>query len=119
MLELVYYTRKNCQLCDDGREQIKLALSELRYNKVKLTSFDIDEDDRLQQEYMVRVPVLKHKGEVVQEGLIDFVRVYNYLKEYLGESKILIKSAWAEIIAFFTICAKLKMNFFFLSSQCF
>ncbi|HIW12633.1 MAG TPA: glutaredoxin family protein [Candidatus Salinicoccus stercoripullorum] len=88
MLELVYYTRKNCQLCDDGREQIKLALSELRYNKVKLTSFDIDEDDRLQQEYMVRVPVLKHKGEVVQEGLIDFVRVYDYLKEYLGKSKI-------------------------------
>lgn len=85
MLKLTYYTRKNCQLCDDGREQIKLALSELRYNKVKLTAVDIDEDDELQEEYMVRVPVLMHEGKVVQEGLIDFVQVYDYLKEYLGK----------------------------------
>lgn len=85
MLKLTYYTRKNCRLCDDGREQIKLALSELRYNKVKLTAVDIDEDDELQEEYMVRVPVLMHEGEVVQEGLIDFVQVYDYLKEYLGK----------------------------------
>lgn len=85
MIELVYYTRKNCGLCDEGREQIKLALSELRYNKVKLTPVDIDEDDALQEEYMVRVPVLKHEEEVVQEGLIDFVQVYDYLKEYLGK----------------------------------
>lgn len=88
MIELEYYTRKNCELCEDGRDQIKLALSELRYNKVKLTTFDIDEDDGLQEEYMVRVPVLKHEGEVVQEGLIDFVQVYDYLKEYLGKSNM-------------------------------
>ncbi|WP_411843524.1 glutaredoxin family protein [Salinicoccus sp. HZC-1] len=85
MIELEYYTRKNCELCDNGREQIKLALSELRFNRVKLIPIDIDEDDALQEEYMVRVPVLKHEGEVVQEGLIDFVQVYDYLKEYLGK----------------------------------
>ena len=85
MIELEYYTRKNCPLCEEGREQIKLALSELRYSDVKLQSYDIDEDDALQEEYMIRVPVLAHENEIIQEGMIDFVQVYDYLKEVLGK----------------------------------
>ncbi|MFB9860401.1 glutaredoxin family protein [Salinicoccus siamensis] len=87
MLELVYYTRNRCPLCDEGMEQIKLALSELRYSDVKMTAIDIDEDDALQEAYMMRVPVLCHKSQVIQEGIIDFVYVYDYLKEYLGTIK--------------------------------
>ena len=84
MLELTYYTRERCSLCDEGIEQIKLALSELRYSDVKMRSIDIDQDDALQEEYMIRVPVLIHEGQVVQEGIIDFVYVYDYLKDIVG-----------------------------------
>ncbi|WP_342388545.1 glutaredoxin family protein [Salinicoccus bachuensis] len=85
MLELTYYTRERCPLCDEGKEQIKLALSELRYSDVKMRTIDIDQDDALQEEYMIRVPVLVHEGRVVQEGIIDFVYVYDYLKDILGK----------------------------------
>ena len=36
MLNLTYYTRDNCHLCNEGKLQIRLALSELRDNVVKL-----------------------------------------------------------------------------------
>ncbi|MFC3420253.1 glutaredoxin family protein [Salinicoccus hispanicus] len=85
MLEMTYYTRKQCPLCDEGKEQINLALSELRYNDVKMSAVDIDKDDALQEEYMIRVPVLVHEGNVVQEGIIDFAYVYDYLKTHVGK----------------------------------
>lgn len=86
MLELMYYTRDNCQLCNEGLEQARLAINELRYSDVKLTQVDIDSDDAMQEKYMVRVPVLEHGREVVQEGIIDFVQVYEYLKDYRGKN---------------------------------
>ncbi|MFC3389402.1 glutaredoxin family protein [Salinicoccus sesuvii] len=82
---MTYYTRKRCPLCDQGKEQVNLALSELRYNDVKMSEVDIDSDDALQEEYMIRVPVLVHDGNVVQEGIIDFAQVYDYLKTHVGK----------------------------------
>lgn len=82
MLNLTYYTRDNCQLCNEGKLQIRLALSELRDNVVKLTEVNIDNDDELQEEYMVRIPVLSDGGNVIQEGVLDFVTIYDYIKDY-------------------------------------
>lgn len=84
MLEMVYYTRDNCQLCNEGLEQVRVAINELRYSDVKLTMVDIDSEDGLQEKYMVRVPVLEHESKVIQEGIIDFAQVYDYLKDYRG-----------------------------------
>lgn len=81
MLNLTYYTRDNCQLCNEGKLQIRLALSELRDNVVKLTEVNIDNDDQLQEEYMVRIPVLSDGGNVIQEGVLDFVTIYDYIKD--------------------------------------
>ena len=81
MLNLTYYTRDNCQLCNEGKLQIRLALSELRDNVVKLTEVNIDNDDQLQEEYMVRIPVLSDGGNVIQEGILDFVTIYDYVKD--------------------------------------
>ena len=79
-----YYTRKHCGLCEEGLLQINMALQELRHLNLSLSHYDIDEDDALQEEYMMRVPVLKHGDVVVQEGNIDFVHVYDYIKSELG-----------------------------------
>lgn len=81
MLNLTYYTRDNCQLCNEGKLQLRLALSELRDNVVKLTEVNIDNDDELQEEYMVRIPVLSDGGKIIQEGILDFVTIYDYVKD--------------------------------------
>lgn len=81
MLNLTYYTRDNCGLCNEGKLQIRLALSELRDNVVKLTEVNIDNDDDLQEEYMVRIPVLSDGENVIQEGILDFVTIYDYIKD--------------------------------------
>lgn len=77
--------RDRCSLCDEGILQIKVALSELREMDVKINRIDIDSDDALQEEYMVRVPVLKHESEIIQEGILDFVQIYDYLKAVKGK----------------------------------
>lgn len=79
-----YYTRNNCALCSEGLLQINLALQELRNVNLNLRQFNIDEDDVLQEKYMMRIPVLMHEGEVVQEGVIDFVQVYDYIRSETG-----------------------------------
>ncbi|WP_052255706.1 glutaredoxin family protein [Salinicoccus sp. YB14-2] len=88
MLVLDYYTRDRCALCDEGILQIKIALSELREMNVKINKVNIDEDDALQEEYMVRVPVLKHDATIIQEGVLDFVQIYDYLKANKGKQNI-------------------------------
>lgn len=85
MLKLDYYMRERCGLCDEGLLQIKVALSELREMDVRINKIDIDYDDALQEEYMVRVPVLKHDSEVIQEGILDFVQIYDYIKAIKGK----------------------------------
>lgn len=79
-----YYTRNHCALCSEGLLQINLALQELRNVNLNLRQFNIDEDDVLQEKYMMRVPVLMHEGRVVQEGVIDFVQVYDYIRSETG-----------------------------------
>lgn len=81
MLNLTYYTRDNCKLCNEGKQMIRLALSELRDDVVKLTEVNIDSDDELQEEYMVRIPVLSDGSNVIQEGVLDFVTIYDYVKD--------------------------------------
>lgn len=85
MLVLDYYMRERCALCDEGLLQIKVALSELREMDVKINKIDIDSDDALQEEYMVRIPVLKHDSEIIQEGVLDFVQIYDYIKAVKGK----------------------------------
>lgn len=81
MLNLTYYTRDNCGLCNEGKLQIRLALSELRDDVVKLTEINIESDDALHEEYMVRIPVLSNGKDVIQEGVLDFVTIYDYIKD--------------------------------------
>ena len=82
MLNLTYYMRDDCALCNEGKLQIRLALSELRNDLVQLTEVNIDEDDELQEKYMVRIPVLSNGDEVIQEGVLDFVKIYDYIREH-------------------------------------
>lgn len=79
-----YYMRENCALCSEGLLQINLALQELRDVKLKVNQINIDQDDQLQEKYMVRIPVLTHEETVVQEGVIDFVHIYDYIRQLKG-----------------------------------
>lgn len=65
--------------CDDGEIQLALALED--YPDVIVEKIDIDTSDALQQKYMLEVPVVEHRGKVIQYGKIDFVTILEYVEK--------------------------------------
>ena len=64
-----FLTRPGCHLCDQARP---LVLAEVERKGGSVREVDIDTDDRLIEEFGLRIPVLRAPGgEVVAEGPID------------------------------------------------
>lgn len=63
---VVVYTRQGCGLCRRAEEVVRRTA---RRHDVQLV--DIDDDERLQRLYNIRVPVVSVDGEVVAEGLVE------------------------------------------------
>ncbi|CAD2079317.1 glutaredoxin family protein [Phocicoccus pinnipedialis] len=85
-MRLKLLMRNNCKLCDDAMIQLKLALD--GFEDVGYESINIDFDDTLQEKYMLRIPVIMHQDKVIQEGIIDFFTIHEYIDGYfthLGE----------------------------------
>lgn len=76
-MNIKFYTRNNCQLCDDGEIQLALALD--YFEDIHVDKINIDTSDELQEKYMLEVPVVVHEDKVIQSGNIDFVTVYEYI----------------------------------------
>jgi glutaredoxin len=61
------YMRQRCHLC----EEAKAMLEDLQHNwDFEIVEMDIDEDDRLVEEYGIIIPVIEIDGEEVQAGII-------------------------------------------------
>lgn len=85
-MRLKLLMRNDCKLCDDAIIEIKLALED--FEGVDYECINIDHDDVLQEEYMLRIPVVLHQEEIIQEGIIDFFTIHEYIDGYftnLGE----------------------------------
>lgn len=54
-IDVIFYTRKNCKLCDEAKHDLEVIEEEIPHN---LTVVDIDEDPDLVALYGERVPVL-------------------------------------------------------------
>lgn len=72
--------RNECKLCDDAIIEMKLALEE--FPEVNYELCNIDYDDKLQEKYMMRIPVIMHGTHIIQEGIIDFFTIHEYLDGY-------------------------------------
>lgn len=85
-MRLKLLMRNDCKLCDDAIIELKLALDD--FEGVDYECINIDHDDVLQEEYMLRIPVVLHQEEIIQEGIIDFFTIHEYIDGYftnLGE----------------------------------
>jgi glutathione S-transferase len=69
MTEVTLFGRPGCHLCDEVRDEI-LALREQGY-RFRLLEVDIESDEELLREHLVRIPVVEVDGEVVSELLLD------------------------------------------------
>ncbi|MDK6863621.1 glutaredoxin family protein [Nosocomiicoccus ampullae] len=78
-MKLVLYTSPNCKLCEDAKLQLNIALES--FKDVEVSEVDITSDDTLHERFLIRVPVVMHKDEVVQEGIIDFFTIHEYIEE--------------------------------------
>ena len=45
-----------------------------------MSEVDITSDDTLHERFLIRVPVVMHEEEVVQEGIIDFFTIHEYVE---------------------------------------
>lgn len=85
-MRLKLLMRNDCKLCDDAIIELNLALDD--FEGVDYECINIDHDDVLQEEYMLRIPIVMHQEEIIQEGIIDFFTIHEYIDGYftnLGE----------------------------------
>lgn len=63
------YGREGCHLCEEARQAILAARSELP--AFELVDVDIESDDELLAAFLERIPVVEVDGEVVSELHLD------------------------------------------------
>jgi len=74
--ELILYTAKGCQLCEEIKKQLELPLAR---NNVVCHIIDIDGDLELQHRYAARIPVLVSGNQEICEGVLDVLALESFL----------------------------------------
>ena len=67
-MEVVFFTRPGCHLCDDARV---VLLAERERTPFELQEIDIETDAALVREYGLRIPVVFVDGEEAFEYTVD------------------------------------------------
>jgi hypothetical protein len=47
--------------------------------KLQIDEVNIEDDDRIHEKYMIRIPVIERDGLVIQEGRIDYLTLLEAL----------------------------------------
>ena len=63
-----FYTKKDCPLCEEAKDLLKLLQRETSFTLLEL---DIYANDRLLEQYGLMIPVVEVEGEIIQYGKID------------------------------------------------
>lgn len=78
-VNVTFYTRRNCSLCEKAKEAIRAA--ESRYGlRVRLDEVDIDGDEALRSRYGHDVPVIAIDGVEAFRHRIDPARFFEYVR---------------------------------------
>lgn len=78
-MQLIFYTRKQCSLCNDAKILLQMLQSDLFFDLIEI---DIESSDELTEKYGMMIPVVEAHGEVIQYGLIDPSAIEDYLKRH-------------------------------------
>ncbi|WP_102694134.1 glutaredoxin family protein [Rummeliibacillus pycnus] len=77
-MEITYYSRPNCGLCEDGKRMLNLVREDIPF---QIKELNIEEDDALHEKYMLMIPVVEKNGQIIQYGVLDYIT----LLEGIGE----------------------------------
>lgn len=78
-MEVIYYTRKKCELCEDGKLLLQILQKEYRFDIIEK---DIDTSDELTERYGLMIPVVEIDGEIIQYGQIDLLALEDTMKNF-------------------------------------
>lgn len=70
MMEIIYYSRPNCGLCEDGKQMLNIMREDIPF---QVKEVNIEEDDELHKKYMMMIPVVEKDGQIIQYGVLDYV----------------------------------------------
>ncbi len=68
-MQIQFYTRPNCSLCEEARLMIQLVSEDI---ELDIEEINIENNDRIHEKYVIRIPVIEREGIVIQEGRIDY-----------------------------------------------
>lgn len=77
-MEVVFYTRRNCPLCEEAKSILHYLKRE---HNITITEKDIETSDELTERFGLMIPVVEIAGELVQYGQIDMITVEEKLME--------------------------------------
>lgn len=69
MMKIRFYSRSNCSLCKEAWIMLQLVKEDVYLD---IEEINIEENDEIHEKYVLRIPVIEYKGEVIQEGRIDY-----------------------------------------------
>lgn len=75
-MQLIFYTRPNCLLCEEAKRTLNIVQQDIFFT---LQELNIEDDDALHEKYMLMVPVVEKDGVVLQYGNIDYVTILEAL----------------------------------------
>jgi glutaredoxin len=68
-LQVTFYTKAGCHLCDDARDMLDEIAAQIAY---ELTEIDIRHDTELFERYRYRIPVIMINETLAAEGRVDY-----------------------------------------------
>lgn len=77
-MELVLYTRKQCPLCAEAKEQLQRLQKEIPF---RLIEKDIESCDAWTEKYGLMIPVVEYKGEMLGYGRVHLFAIKERLHE--------------------------------------
>ncbi|AMW99799.1 glutaredoxin family protein [Rummeliibacillus sp. G93] len=77
-MEITYYSRPNCGLCEEGKLLLKLVCEDFPF---QLNEINIEEDEEIHEKYMLMIPVVMKNNEIIQYGQLDYVTLLEGIQE--------------------------------------
>ncbi|MGB3261241.1 glutaredoxin family protein [Paenisporosarcina sp.] len=68
-MNVQFYTRPNCPLCEDARLMLELVKEDV---VLHIEEINIEDNDDIHEKFLLRIPVIERDGVVIQEGRIDY-----------------------------------------------
>ncbi|EPD50609.1 hypothetical protein HMPREF1210_02578 [Paenisporosarcina sp. HGH0030] len=68
-MNVQFYSRPNCTLCEDARMMLQLVKEDV---ELHIEEINIEDNDDIHEKYLLRIPVIESNGVVIQEGRIDY-----------------------------------------------